>query len=189
MSYTSGALNALMDWILTIAPIYVVAHLNMSFRDKVTVACLFLLGALGSIASIIRLFYLRGLYFIIDFDPQNVLKYQPVEVASIAESGIGIIGLSLVSLRPLFVYLSNRVRTLVSRNSNARADSIEAPLEPTANEQAWKKEPIVEESIDLPIMGATNTAYPAHAKEISLGPQRFSIGGTPLSGRQHYATV
>jgi len=193
MAYTSAALNALMDWLLTIAPVYVVAHLNMSVRDKATVTCLLLLGALGSIASVIRLFYVPGLDFENDFGPVSIRKYQSIETASIAESGIGMVGLSLVAFRPLLVELISRARTLIRGGSSARTESIEAPLKPNAHTQLWKKTPIVEESIDLPSMRPTITecavAQPALARETPRRFQRLSIGGTPIPDRSYEASI
>ncbi|GAB7348180.1 hypothetical protein MBLNU459_g6188t1 [Dothideomycetes sp. NU459] len=95
--YLSGAMNAAMDWIFALTPMFVIARMRMSRRDKVSVCCLITLAIFGSIVSIIRVPYIGTLKFGPDFFERDY----PCYIWSIVESGLGTIAISLASLRPL----------------------------------------------------------------------------------------
>ncbi|KAG8624330.1 hypothetical protein KVT40_007397 [Elsinoe batatas] len=126
MNYVAATLNAVVDWILTLVPIYVVFRVNMSRREKISVSILMLLGLTGSIVSVIRIPYVNGVEPTADLS--FFWKVIPLSLASIAENGIGIMAISLAALRPLYAKLFEATRTHfgssagASRNAKQRSD-------------------------------------------------------------------
>ncbi|PNS20988.1 hypothetical protein CAC42_3325 [Sphaceloma murrayae] len=109
MNYFAAVLNALVDWILTLVPIYVVYQVNMSRKEKISVSILMMLGLTGSIISLVRIPYVNGV------EPTKDLsfftKVIPLSLCSIAENGIGIMAISLAALRPLYARLFDTARS------------------------------------------------------------------------------
>ncbi|APA14512.1 hypothetical protein sscle_13g092820 [Sclerotinia sclerotiorum 1980 UF-70] len=96
--YAYSAITCATDWILSLIPIWVVWNLQMTPRDKISVAIILAMGAVASTATIIRIPYLHDLSNIADF------LFATVDIAiwSTAETGIGITACSVATLRPLF---------------------------------------------------------------------------------------
>ncbi|RAL62929.1 hypothetical protein DID88_004770 [Monilinia fructigena] len=96
--YAYSAITCATDWILSLIPIWVVWNLQMTPRDKISVAIILSLGAVASTATIVRIPYLHDLSNIEDF------LFATVDVAiwSTTETGIGITACSVATLRPLF---------------------------------------------------------------------------------------
>ncbi|ESZ98168.1 hypothetical protein SBOR_1437 [Sclerotinia borealis F-4128] len=119
--YAYSAITCASDWILSLIPIFVVWNLQMTPRDKMSVAIILSMGAVASTATIIRMPYLRGLSNIADF------LFATVDVAiwSTAETGIGITACSVATLRPLF-------RNFFQR-SNLFGGSTKGPSDPSKN--------------------------------------------------------
>lgn len=63
LNYVSGGLNVATDWIFAIIPIFVLRNVKMARQAKISVYFLFALGAMGSVASAVRLGYIDGLEF------------------------------------------------------------------------------------------------------------------------------
>lgn len=61
MDIAASIINCFGDWTLGILPIFMVKGLNMRWRTKVLVTCLLSFAAVGSTATFIRIFFLRGL--------------------------------------------------------------------------------------------------------------------------------
>ena len=99
MNVTASTFNAVIDWIFVLTPTIVVFQAMMPMRTKVSVSCVIALGALGSAASVARIPLLDGLKIVASLDYFS--RIIPVALVSIVESGIGIIAISLATLRPL----------------------------------------------------------------------------------------
>ncbi|KAI9647612.1 hypothetical protein NHQ30_003997 [Ciborinia camelliae] len=96
--YAYSAITCVSDWTLSLIPIFVVWNLQMTPRDKISVAIILSLGAVASSATIIRIPYLSDLSNISDFLCATV----DVAIWSTTETGIGITACSVATLRPLF---------------------------------------------------------------------------------------
>ncbi|KAF4548240.1 Hypothetical protein D9617_30g011450 [Elsinoe fawcettii] len=109
MNYVGASLNAIVDWILTLVPIYVVFKVNMSRKEKISVSILMMLGLTGSIVSVIRIPYVSGVAPTEDLS--FFTKVIPLSLCSIAENGIGIMAISLAALRPLYARIFDVTRS------------------------------------------------------------------------------
>ncbi|KAF2149046.1 hypothetical protein K461DRAFT_56731 [Myriangium duriaei CBS 260.36] len=97
-SYLQAALNASMDWLLTLLPITVVFGTEMTQRTKISVCAIMLLGVAASVISIVRIFSLHtsdvdGLDSYITLTKLMILSYW--------ENAIGQIAIAMAALRPL----------------------------------------------------------------------------------------
>lgn len=61
--YIYGVVNVLSDWTFTFIPICVLLDSKMDRREKISVGLIMSFAAVGSISSIMRMVYLRGLLF------------------------------------------------------------------------------------------------------------------------------
>lgn len=59
VSYVVSAVQAVTDWVSAFVPCYIVSKLQMPRRTKIAIVFMLGLGILASIATIIRLPYLR----------------------------------------------------------------------------------------------------------------------------------
>ncbi|GAB7355587.1 hypothetical protein MBLNU459_g6055t1 [Dothideomycetes sp. NU459] len=128
-SYAQTALNGLIDWIYAILGLITLWSLNMPKVTKMWAGILLGLGAIGSIASLVRIRYVSGL------EPTVHIFITAGHLAlwSVIENGLGIAAVSLATLRPLFArclgsarntYLtpSRRTRTVGSTNHRGSMD-------------------------------------------------------------------
>jgi hypothetical protein len=97
ISYFSGALTALTDWIFVLTTVSLVLKTKMPPRAKTSVVLLLSLAAMGSIVSIARIPFIRGGRYQLS----TTAKLPRVVILAAIEAGIGIIALSLATLRPL----------------------------------------------------------------------------------------
>lgn len=97
ISYFSGALTALTDWIFVLTTVALVLKTKMPPRAKISVVLLLSLAAMGSIVSIARIPFIRGGRYQLN----TTAKLPRVVILAAIEAGIGIIALSLATLRPL----------------------------------------------------------------------------------------
>ena len=97
ITYALAAVNAAADWAFGILPIFIVWDLKMKVKTKFLVAGILAFAAIGSIGTIVRMFYLHTL-----MNGQDFL-YATTDVAlwSTIEPGIGIAAGSMACLRPL----------------------------------------------------------------------------------------
>lgn len=59
MTYTAAAINCLADWAFGILPIFIVWSLNLPFKSKMLVMLILGFAAIGSTATIVRIFYCK----------------------------------------------------------------------------------------------------------------------------------
>lgn len=97
ISYFSGALTAATDWVFVLTTVSLVLKTKMPSRAKLSVCLLLSLAAMGSIVSIVRIPYIRGGRLVLN----QAAKLPRVVILAAVEAGIGIIALSLATLRPL----------------------------------------------------------------------------------------
>src|ERR1700761_8704457 len=97
-TYAQSAISIATDWTYGILPIFIVWNLHMSKQKRVSLAFVLGLGAIASLATIIRVPYVVTLTQTSDF------LYATVNVAiwSTVEPGVGITGVCMATLRPLF---------------------------------------------------------------------------------------
>jgi hypothetical protein len=98
ITYALAAVNAAADWAFGTLPIFIVWDLKMELKTKFLVAGILAFAAIGSVGTIVRMFYLHTLMNGPDF------LYATTDVAlwSTIEPGIGITAGSIACLRPLF---------------------------------------------------------------------------------------
>ncbi|CEO60781.1 hypothetical protein PMG11_05321 [Penicillium brasilianum] len=100
IAYLYSALTIICDLALGILPIFLIWKLQMNHRTKIAVGGILSLGAIASVAVIIRLPFLHY-YADMDFLRNT---YQ-IAIWSVIETGLGITAGSLITLRPLFRWL------------------------------------------------------------------------------------
>lgn len=122
-----SAISIFTDWTYGLLPIWIVWNLQMSRQKRFGVAFVLGLGAVASIASIVRLPYVVTLTHSDDF------LWATVEVAiwSVVEPGIGITVVSVATLRPLLRSCLSRAGLKSSRKASGytatRGESVGRP--------------------------------------------------------------
>ncbi|KAI7279623.1 hypothetical protein KC345_g5236 [Hortaea werneckii] len=113
---SEGAVNASADWILGLLPIIPLYKANMPRPAKLSASFVILLGAAGSVCSVVRLPYIT------DFAPGSdfFLKSSRFTLWSVAECGICIIAASLATLRPLVRTCLEGARESLIRSGHSR---------------------------------------------------------------------
>jgi len=92
--------NAVTDWMFAIIPIFVVRGTQMSRQARISVIAILCLGIVGSVCSIVRIFYVDVLQVSFGI---TLLKQAPsFAILSATELGIGIVSICCATLRPLF---------------------------------------------------------------------------------------
>ncbi|CAD0106381.1 unnamed protein product [Aureobasidium uvarum] len=118
MNYIHGVMNALTDWIFVSLPILVVRKANMTGRDKSSVILVLVIGVFGSVASVVRLFYIKALHS----GDQDATTFfsdaSSIAILSTIEPGMGITAACMATLRPLFKTVLDRTRTHLSSVSD-----------------------------------------------------------------------
>ncbi|KAG9241494.1 hypothetical protein BJ878DRAFT_225320 [Calycina marina] len=109
-TYAHSSLSILADWTLGVMPIFLVWNLAMTPRTKLSVAAILAMGAVGSVATIVRIPFIQALATTLDFLFANV----DVSIWSTIEPGVGITACSLATLKPLFSRFLARSRLLGS---------------------------------------------------------------------------
>ncbi|KAF2621644.1 hypothetical protein BU25DRAFT_482616 [Macroventuria anomochaeta] len=114
ITYALAAVNAAADWVLGTLPFFIVWDLQMKLKTKALVAGILAFAAIGSTATIVRMFYIHTLMDGSDF------LYATTDVAiwSTVEPGIGITASSIATLRPLVRHCLWRIG-LASASSNS----------------------------------------------------------------------
>ncbi|OJJ73315.1 hypothetical protein ASPBRDRAFT_121131 [Aspergillus brasiliensis CBS 101740] len=117
IGYLYSSLIVFSDITLGIMPAVLIWHLQMDRRTKIALAGVLSLGALESVAVIIRIPYLHT------YHDDNLLyaTYQ-IDFWSIIEIGIGITAGSLATLRPLFLWVFE-TRSYYGGNSHGKKRS------------------------------------------------------------------
>ncbi|KAE9963457.1 hypothetical protein BLS_001662 [Venturia inaequalis] len=97
-TYASSAVSATIDWIFGLLPIWIIENLQINRRRKIALGAIMGLGAVASVAPIVRIPYTISLAHSDDFLWSTV----DASIWSSVEPGIGLIAISLAALRPLF---------------------------------------------------------------------------------------
>ncbi|KAJ5669587.1 hypothetical protein N7462_010657 [Penicillium macrosclerotiorum] len=100
IAYLYSCLTIICDFTLGILPIILVWNLQMNRRTKIAVGGILSMGAVASVAVVIRLPFLR--YYA---DSDFLYSTYQIAIWSIIETGLGIAAGSLITLRPLFRWL------------------------------------------------------------------------------------
>ncbi|CAN9351717.1 unnamed protein product [Alternaria alternata] len=118
--YLYGVINVIADWTFVLIPITVLLDSDLDRRSKISVSIVMALGAVGSVSSIFRMVYLKGLGL-----HAGGLRAESVKATiwATAEPGTGIIAASIAILRPLFRQIASDVRSKASHYSHSRKGS------------------------------------------------------------------
>ncbi|KAF2994343.1 hypothetical protein E8E13_000097 [Curvularia kusanoi] len=92
-----SAVNAIADWALGALPLFIIWDLQMKFKTKALVAGILAFAAIGSTATVVRMFYIHTL----TNGPDFLYATTDVAIWSTVEPGIGIAASSIATLRPL----------------------------------------------------------------------------------------
>jgi len=107
MSYIHGSLNALTDWEFAILPIFVLQKTKLPKHAKYSVCFILAVGALGSVASLVRLAYIEGLN---PGTSKFFVQAVNIAITSNIEPGLGIIAGSLATVRPLLRHIMQKTQ-------------------------------------------------------------------------------
>ncbi|KAG9602009.1 hypothetical protein KCU77_g2579, partial [Aureobasidium melanogenum] len=102
LNYIHGTLNAMTDWIFVSLPMLVIRNANMNRKGKASVIGVLAIGVLGSVASIIRLYYIKDIHPGASSATEFFSKAATIAIVSIIELGLGVTAACLATLRPLF---------------------------------------------------------------------------------------
>ncbi|KAL5115708.1 hypothetical protein ACEQ8H_006420 [Pleosporales sp. CAS-2024a] len=122
--YCYGVINIIADWTFVLIPITVLLDSELDRRSKMSVSIVMALGAIGSVSSIMRIIFLRGLILIsTGLSPVTV----KATIWAVAEPGTGIVAASVAILRPLIRDIKTSVKTHASpigsrKRSNADSE-------------------------------------------------------------------
>ncbi|KAK4504897.1 hypothetical protein PRZ48_002860 [Zasmidium cellare] len=185
----AGALvNACTDWVLAIMPIYIlVKATTMPVRVKISAGMVLLLGCIGSVISLVRIQYMKGLVPGPNFFNTSIDLY----IWSIIECGLGISAAAAATLRPLFRSLREHTNGFSNYGSRSKPgmDSVNQTrftdtmfgdwgFEPPQNEQELRERerrshssltPILKNSRVMSKMGITRETVTEQASE-SISP-------------------
>ncbi|KAJ5526504.1 hypothetical protein N7513_010663 [Penicillium frequentans] len=100
VAYVYSAFTIVCDFTLGFLPIFLVWELQMNRRTKTAVGGILSLGAIASVAVIIRLPFLHHYA-----DTNFLYSTYQIAIWTIIETGLGITAGSLITLRPLFRWL------------------------------------------------------------------------------------
>ncbi|KAG9569467.1 hypothetical protein KCU71_g4620, partial [Aureobasidium melanogenum] len=102
LNYIHGTLNAMTDWIFVSLPILVIRNANMNRKGKASVIGVLAIGVFGSVASIVRLYYIKDIHPGASSATEFFSKAATIAIVSIIELGLGVTAACLATLRPLF---------------------------------------------------------------------------------------
>lgn len=115
MGYTHAIITALTDATCAILPILFLRRSKLDLGKKFIVGVILVIGAIGGIASIVRVTYIKALTNPgLDF----LCKMLSLALWSALEPGLGIIAASLATLRPLLRTISKTFETWKSIETN-----------------------------------------------------------------------
>ncbi|KAF2624852.1 hypothetical protein BU25DRAFT_127537 [Macroventuria anomochaeta] len=129
--YLYGIINVIADWTFVLIPIAILVDSDIDRRSKISVSIVMGLGAIGSVSSILRMVYLKGLLFSSSgagLNP-NAVK---ATIWATAEPGTGIIAASIALLRPMIRKIASdtqeRVSSYKSRKASLPSSSIKSSI-------------------------------------------------------------
>ncbi|KAH7389802.1 hypothetical protein BKA66DRAFT_414475 [Pyrenochaeta sp. MPI-SDFR-AT-0127] len=126
--YLYGVINVIADWTFVLIPISFIIDSDLDRRAKISVSIVMGLGAIGSVSSILRMVYLRGLLFGGGGLTPTAVK---ATIWATAEPGTGIIAASIAILRPLIRHLRSKASEYSSRKSLSYGSSFRKGSLPT----------------------------------------------------------
>lgn len=95
----------------------VIRNANMNRKGKASVIGVLAIGVLGSVASIVRLYYIKDIHPGASSATEFFSKAATIAIVSIIELGLGITAACLATLRPLFKSLLEYSRSDYTRES------------------------------------------------------------------------
>ncbi|KAF2228313.1 hypothetical protein BDZ85DRAFT_246696 [Elsinoe ampelina] len=98
LALVSTILNMLIDWLLTLLPATVIYKSSMSWRNKCQVMAVMMLGAVGSIISIVRIPFLDLGILVGEHQWANLSTYF---VLALWENSVAMAAISAAALKPL----------------------------------------------------------------------------------------
>ncbi|KAH6646252.1 hypothetical protein BKA67DRAFT_583665 [Truncatella angustata] len=104
-TYVASVMNCLADWAFGILPMFIVWSLNMKKRSRIIVMCILGFAAIGSTATIVRLFYIPDMLNGQDF----LWATTNFAIWSTVEPGVGIIATSIATLRPVLHFIMGKL--------------------------------------------------------------------------------
>lgn len=135
--YLYGAINVVADWTFVLIPIFVLIDTELDPRAKTSVSIVMSLGAVGSVSSILRMVYLKGLLFggggltstndpstpntLSLFTNRDIANSAKATIWATAEPGTGIIAASVAIFRPLIRKIRSTIHTKVSEYGSRKA--------------------------------------------------------------------
>ncbi|KAF2828144.1 integral membrane protein [Ophiobolus disseminans] len=134
--YIYGTINVIADWTFVLIPICVLLESDLDKRSKISVSIVMALGAVGSVSSIMRMVYLKGLLYSSRGLTSNAIK---ATIWATAEPGTGIIAASIAILRPLIRSITTSVRGRASAYGGSKSseeDTIALTSRGTASKKA-----------------------------------------------------
>ncbi|KAM0690996.1 hypothetical protein Q7P36_009766 [Cladosporium allicinum] len=117
---TAGTINAVSDFILATLPITLIRKACMPLPAKLSACLILLLGCVGSAVSVVRLAYVKGMSYNMDFFQVGV----NITLWSIIEAGLCITAASLATLRPLFRCCIDTTRRSMTADSEWGGDKV-----------------------------------------------------------------
>ncbi|KAH6639995.1 hypothetical protein BKA67DRAFT_671367 [Truncatella angustata] len=118
VSYIVSSIQMATDWTCAGVPWFIVAKLQMSRRKKISVMMILGLGVLASIATCVRMPYLK--YYDTNLYPNEFLYHVgPIMICSNIECSLGIMACSLPPLRKLFKHYYGSSHIPTSNNSQS----------------------------------------------------------------------
>ncbi|KAF1923182.1 uncharacterized protein M421DRAFT_104644 [Didymella exigua CBS 183.55] len=170
ITYALAAVNAAADWALGTLPFFIVWDLHMKLKTKMLVAGILAFAAIGSTATVVRMFYIHTL----TNGPDFLYATTDVAIWSTVEPGIGITASSIATLRPL-------VRHCLWRMGFASAPGHSRIYYPSTSEQKRKDRRDYRRSISpsdlIPTQQGGGTSTEIH------GPNRTTAQSTNLTER------
>ncbi|CAO2652389.1 Nn.00g006720.m01.CDS01 [Neocucurbitaria sp. VM-36] len=116
--YLYGVINVIADWTFVLIPISVLIDSDLDRQAKISVSVVMGLGAIGSVSSILRMVYLKGLFFGGGELTATSIK---ATIFATAEPGTGMIAASIAILRPLIRQISCDIHTKVSEYGSRKS--------------------------------------------------------------------
>ncbi|KAG6306637.1 hypothetical protein E4U45_006720 [Claviceps purpurea] len=105
LAYVNGSLNVALDLWMIMIPLHRVRHLQLHWKHKAGVVIMFLMGTFITIVSTFRLASLSNF----DASINMTVDYYDVALWSTIEINVGVVGISLPTLRLILVRISPRV--------------------------------------------------------------------------------
>ncbi|UPX16577.1 uncharacterized protein EKO05_0006969 [Ascochyta rabiei] len=135
--YLYGIVNIIADWTFVLIPIAVLVDSKIDRRSKISVSVVMGLGAIGSVSSILRMVYLKGLIFSHGGGGGLSANAVKATIWATAEPGTGIIAASIAILRPLFRKIASDTQERVSLYKSRKASLPDSSIKATVTE-SWK---------------------------------------------------